>query len=373
MIKVAIIQSKLNSGGVKNVVMEYYRHIDRSNFQFDYLCDKGSNSIPYEEFERLGGKIYTVTPYKHIVRHIYDVWKILKENKYEIIHGFDNLMNVFALAPAKFCGTKVRIAENLSTGHKGETQSLIKFFLKPFATSFANYYMANGTDVGLWTFGKKKMNAGEVAIFKTIVNAQFNEFNFELRETTREKFGWNDNVVYGFIGRLAPQKNPLFLVDILKSIIAKQKNAKLAVIGWGKLEQPLLEKIKIEGLKNFVDFLGRREDIQQFYNAFDAFLLPSLYEGLPVVGLESQACGLPVFFSDEITKEASVCELGNFIPLKNNANYWANQIIEKTAANIPIRRSHSKEIAEKGYDSTRETVRLQKYYFKALKEQGVIV
>ena len=74
-----------------------------------------------------------------------------------------------------------------------------------------------------------------------------------------------------------------------------------------------------------MSWLGRREDIQQFYNAFDAFLLPSRYEGLPVVGLESQSCGLPMFFSTAVTPEASACELGHFINLDDGAAAWAEK------------------------------------------------
>lgn len=368
-IRVAIIQSKVNSGGVKNLMLEYYRHIDREKVQFDLICDKGSNSIPYEEFDRHGGRIYAVTPYKYIWKHVWDVWKVMRRNRYDVVHGFDNLMNVFALMPAYFTGTKVRIAENLSMASKGEAQNIVKTVLKPFAGSFANYLMANGTDCGIWAFGQKKYDEGKVHIFKTVINAEFNSFKKEVREKTRAEHGWQDNVVYGFIGRLAPQKNPLFLVDIMSCIVKKQPEAKLVIIGWGKMEQDLLERIKEKGLETNVDFLGRREDIQQFYNAFDAFLLPSLYEGLPLVGLEAQSCGLPVFFSSEITKEASACELASFIPLDKGAEYWADFIIEKTAANVPVRRSRAEDVIKQGYDSASESIRLQKFYFNAINEQ----
>lgn len=370
MIRVAIIQSKVNSGGVKNLMLEYYRHIDRTQVQFDLICDKGSNSIPYEEFMRLGGRIYTVTPYKYIWKHVWDVWRIMRQNRYEVVHGFDSLMNVFALMPAYFTGTKVRIAENLSMANKGEVQSIIKTILKPFAKSFANYYLACGSDCGIWAFGQKTFNEGKIHIFKTVINAKYNEYDNLLRIKTRNEFGWQDKVIYGFIGRLTPQKNPLFLAEIFKEIVKKQSNARLVVIGWGKEEEAFLRKMKEYGISDHVDFLGRREDIQQFYNAFDAFLLPSLYEGLPVVGLEAQSCGLPVFFSSEITQEASVCDLASFIPLDKGAIYWANEIIEKTQNNIPIRRGHRVDVIEKGYDSEAESARLQSFYFKCLEEQS---
>jgi glycosyltransferase involved in cell wall biosynthesis len=128
-------------------------------------------------------------------------------------------------------------------------------------------------------------------------------------------------------------------------------------------------RIKERGIENSMSWLGRREDIQQFYNAFDAFILPSIYEGLPVVGLESQSAGLPMFFSTAITPEASACELGHFIQLDAGAGVWAEKIILETTKNIPVRRSHAKEVADAGFDSHTEAEKLLQYYLNAVKEQ----
>lgn len=371
MIRVAIIQSKVDSGGVKNLVLEYYRHIDREKVQFDLICDNSSNSIPFEEFEEKGGKVYTVTPYKNIIKHTYDVWKILKTNKYEVVHGFDNLMNIFALSGAYFAGTKVRISESLTTAHMGEWKSYVKMMLRPFSKCFANYFLACGQKCGIWQFGQKTFDKGKIHIFKTVINAKHNAYNKKLREETRKKYGWENSVVYGFIGRITMQKNPSFLVDIFGEILKKQKNARLAIIGWGNMQDEILNKIKLMGIEGNVDFLGRREDIQQFYNAFDAFLLPSFYEGLPLVGLESQSAGLPVFFSSEVTEEVAVCDLSHFIPLDKGAEYWANVIVEETAKNIPQRRSHAEDVINNGFDSESEARRLQEFYFNAIREQSI--
>lgn len=370
MIRVAVIQSKVNSGGVKNLVLEYLRHIDTSNIRFDLICDRDSNSIPYDEFRKAGGQVYTVTPYINIIKHTIEVWKILRRNKYDVIHGFDNLMNVFALSGAYFAGTRVRIAESLTMAHRGELQYWIKMALKLFASWFANYYMACGEDCGRWQFGEKAFKAGRVNIFKTVINAEANAYNPALREQTRTAFGWQGKTVYGFIGRFTMQKNPLFLLDIFHEIAVRQSEAQFVLIGWGKMQQEMFDKIKSLGLADKVAFLGRREDIQQFYNAFDAFLLPSLYEGLPIVGLESQSAGLPVFFSTEVTREASACDLGRFLPLDKGAAYWAQEVIRVTQSNMPVRRSRADAIIAGGYDSKSEARRLETFYTNALKEQS---
>ena len=151
----------------------------------------------------------------------------------------------------------------------------------------------------------------------------------------------------------------------MAEIRKRQDNAQFVIIGAGDLEKQMLQKIDQVGIKDSVAWLGRREDIQQFYNAFDAFLLPSLYEGLPVVGLESQSAGLPVFFSTAVTPEASACDLGIYIPLAAGAAAWAEKIIEVTKNNMPIRRSHAKEVADAGFDSKVEADRMLNFYLDA--------
>jgi len=369
MIKVAIIGGKVHSGGKKNLILEYYRHIDKSLVQFDWICDEDSNSIPEDEIKNLGGQVYKVPPYEHICSNMHSMLKIFRENKYDVVHAWDSMMNLFPMLLAKHAGIRVRISESLSMANKRELKTFIKYCLRPFSQLGVNYMMACGKDCGIFQFGRRAYNDGKIAIFKTIINAEANAYDEELRSFTRKKFGWEDKVIYGFIGRYMAQKNPLFIVDIFNEIHKRQQNARLVLIGFGELEGELTDRVKEYGLENFVENLGRREDIKQFYNAFDAFLLPSLYEGLPVVGLEAQACGLPVFMSMEITREASVCDLVHFISLKTSAKEWAEEIICAVAKNIPIRKSHTEEVISKGYDSNAEAERLLNYYINAIKEQ----
>ena len=159
----------------------------------------------------------------------------------------------------------------------------------------------------------------------------------------------------------------LFVIDIFKSILDKEKKAKLLIIGDGNLKEAMLEKISKYGIENSVLYLGRREDIPQFYNAMDCFLLPSLYEGLPVVGVEAENCGLPMFYSTEIPRESSVCsDLGHFISLEKSADEWAEEILKATRLNMPIRRGHSAEIQAGGFCSMQEAKNLQIYYQKLI-------
>lgn len=366
MIRVAIIAGVLHSGGKRNLIMEYYRHIDKTKVQYDFICDSDSNGIPKEEIEKLGGKVYLVPPYKHIFSHLKATYKILKDNHYQVMHAFDNTLNVFPLFVGKLAGVKVRISESISKGDKNEAKTKIKLVLRRFSHWFATDFMANSIDCGVWQFGEKTYDEGNIAIFKTVINADANAFDKVLRDETRKKFGWEDKVIYGFIGRYVEQKNPLFLIDIFNSIAKKQPNAKLVMIGFGELETAMHEKIKEYGLQDRVEDLGRRDDIKQFYNAFDAFLLPSLYEGMPVVGIEAQCTGLPIFFSKNITEETTASDLAEYIGLDEEPAIWAEKIIKKTTENIPLRRSYVSEIKSAGFDSFSEAKRMQEYYINRL-------
>lgn len=369
MIRVAVIMGKMHSGGKKNLVMEYYRHIDRSKVQFDFLCDEDSNAIPVDEIEELGGRVYIITPYQNIVKNIKDIVRICKKNNYDIIHGYNGTMNVFAMFAGWRCGIPVRINESISMAHKADKKTFLKNILKPFSRCFATHYMANGEVCGRWQFGDKLYEAGKVAVFKTVIDVDKNKFDEELRANTRRELGIEDNIVIGHIGRLTAQKNTLFIIDIFIEILKKESRAKLLIIGDGELRDAMSQKIMDANIQYAVLDMGRREDIQQFYNAMDGFLLPSLYEGLPVVGIEAETCGLPTFFSKEIPIESSPCkELGCFIGLDVSATHWAEIILDKTRKNIPVRRDYSNEVKNEGFDSSIEGFKLANYYKQLLKK-----
>lgn len=371
MIKVAISVNKCDSGGQKSLVMAYMRGFDRSRLHFDLIVDSDSNSIPFEEVKALGGNVYVIPPYQKIISHMTALYKLFKRQKYDVLYAVNNTMNLFPLCVAYYCGIKVRISESLTMASPLERKkTLMKNVLRKFSHLYCNYFMANGRDCGIYQFGKKTMDAGKVSIFLTPVDAKANTYDPGLRLKTRDKFGWNDKVVYGFIARFELQKNPLFLIDIMHEIAKQSDKAHFVIIGAGSMEQQMLARIDHYGMKEKISWLGRREDIRQFYNAFDAFLLPSLYEGLPVVGIEAQAAGLPVFFSEAVTREATIGELGHFISLEKSAEEWADIVIDETEKAIPLRRGRAEELCIAGFDSVMESKRLMDYFEKAVKEQN---
>lgn len=369
MVRIAIIAGKVDSGGKKNLIMEYYRHIDRDKIQFDFICDADSQAIPRKEIESLGGRVYIIAPYQRIIKNMSDMKKIFIQNKYPVVHAYNSTMNLFPMFIAKMCGVPVRISESLSMAHEGDWKTILKKILRPMSKWFANYYMACGEDCGRWQFGNKLFDTGKVDVFKTVINTEFNAYNCDVRSKTRDEFGWRDKIVIGHIGRFTAQKNSLQMIDIFAAVARKEPRAVLCLIGDGELKEDMERKIEALGIEKQVAYLGRREDIQKFYNAMDCFILPSLYEGLPVVGLEAESCGLPMFFSTEVTKEANACELGHFISLDKSDEYWAEEILRACKENQMIRRSHATEVRHAGFDSADEAIRMQNYYFMAIDKE----
>ena len=364
MMRIAVVMGKMNSGGKKNLVMEYYRHIDRTKLQFDFICDSDSNAIPVDEIKSLGGKIYLITPYQNILKNIADMREIFKKNNYKIVHGYNNTLNVFAMLAAKQANVPVRINESISMGsNSGDWKNGIKKILKPFNKLFATNFMANGEVCGRWQFGDKLFDEGKVAVYKTVIDTIKNDYDPIVREETRRRLGLENSLVIGHIGRLTEQKNTLFLIDIFNEIQKKEPRARLLLVGDGNLKEKMLRKINEYGIENKVVYLGRTEDIQGLYNAMDCFVLPSIYEGLPVVGVEAECHGLPMFFSTAVPRESSPCkDLGLFVDLQESPTEWADVVLSHTISLSCKRTGRVKEIKDVGFDSKDQANRLLDYY-----------
>ena len=253
--RVAVIMGKMHSGGKKNLVMEYYRNIDKSKVQFDFFCDTDSNAIPQEEIEKLGGRVYRVAPYQNIFKNMSQMKAICKKNKYKIMHSYNGTMNLFSMFVGWQCGIPIRISESISMAHSADKKTILKNILKPFSKMFATNFMANGEACGRWQFGDKLFDEGKVRVFKTVINTDVNKYDESLRNATRKEYGIEENIVIGHIGRLTEQKNTLFIIDIFNALVKKEPKAKLLVIGDGNLREAMLAKIDEYGIKNSVLYL----------------------------------------------------------------------------------------------------------------------
>lgn len=330
---VAQIMGKMNGGGVEAVIMNYYRHIDRTKVQFDFIVDEDSTNIPREEIEKLGGNIILCPPYQKIRKYMKFLEKLFRDKKYRIVHSNINTLSVFPLKAAKNAGVPVRIAHSHNTSNPREIKrNLVKNVLRKFSKKYATDYFACSEAAGRYQFGDKVFDEGKVKIIPNAIDIEKFKYDPVARKKLRKEIGIkDDDFVIGHVGAFRKQKNHKFLINVFAEVKKERKNAKLVLVGQGPLRIEIEEKVKKLGLEKDVFFLGQRDDTNKLYSVFDIFCLPSLYEGLPVVGIEAQANGMPCLFSQTITKEVLINKNSMRAPLstdfyKNLTNMNRNNV-----------------------------------------------
>lgn len=364
-IRIAQIIGKWVGGGVEAVVMNYYRHIDKTKIQFDFICDSDSTNIPYDEIKKLGGRVILCPPYQKIFKYIKELKRIFKDNNYKIVHSNINALSVFPLYAAKKAGINIRIAHSHSTSNKKERKkTLVKNCLKPFSKRYATDFFSCTEHAGRWLFGDKTFNDGNVMVVNNGIDLDKYLFDEEVRIKKRKELNFkNTDIVIGHIGRFMKQKNHDFIIDVFKKLYEKNNNYKLILLGQGPLQHEIVQKVKALNLENVVFFLGQKDDANKYYQAMDLFLFPSLYEGLGMVTIEAQTSGLPCIVSTEIPQIARVSNNIKFIDLNCPIEKWVDEIISSYSKN---RKVDLKIIKESGYDIKNEAKKLERKYLELM-------
>lgn len=369
-IRVLQIVGRMERAGLETLIMNIYRNIDRKKIQFDFLCHFEEEGHYNDEIRELGGIIYEMPKIKSSTKTYY--WKIfhyLKElnqffknhKEFKIIHGHMTNTAALYMPIAKYYGVKTCIAHSHLTksrqGLTGKITSLLQLPIQQVSTD----YFACSKEAGKWLFSKDIINnSNKFRVINNAIDTDKYEYDEKEREKYRKDLNIESDFVIGHVGRFFYQKNHEFLIEIFYEIQKKEPNSKLLLIGRGKLEENIKEKVIKLGIREKVLFLGVREDISNLMQAMDVFVMPSYFEGLPVVGVEAQAAGLKCLFSDKITKEADIIGDNEFLSLEEGAKYWSEKIL-KYKSNYQ-RKSTKKIIIEKGYDIKETAKWLENYY-----------
>ena len=327
--KILEMTGSLNCAGIETLLVNVLKNIDRNKFQIDFLVVANKKYFYTDEVLQLGSKIYAY-PFKE-VHKIFIPFFFLKEifvllkNKYDVVHSHFYFSSGIILFLAWLCGVKTRIVHSHTERGMFAPKLFKNLFTKimqKMIDIFATDKVACSKEAGIALYGKNSK-------FKIVNNGvdinQF-KFNFQVRENVRKKFNIEDSFVLGHIGRFVELKNHDFMIDIFTEILKYKNNAVLLLIGEGPLEEIMKEKVKNLKIGDKVKFLGIRNDVNELYQAMDVFLLPSSFEGLPVVGIEAQTAGLPCFFSDKISKEVNIVN-SCFIDLQRGSKFWAEEIV----------------------------------------------
>lgn len=368
-IRVLQIGLTRNIGGLETYLIAQFQHLNRSNVTYDFVNITAEYEIAFkEQILKAGSRIYGVKS-RHLnpIRHYWQWIKLLHRiaPKYKaIVLNSNSLTYVFPIFLAKFFGIPLRIMHSHNTGFEqkiGFGKKLLIQFNKCLLKWGATNYFACSKLAGQWMFGHK-------AKFKVIPNAidcaQF-RYNPIQRGKIRKQLQLENNFVVGHVGRFMYQKNHEMLIQIFYEIYKQNPAARLLLIGDAVGDQSYPEKAKLLvhklGLEQAVLFLGMRKDVPQLMQAMDCFLLPSRFEGLPVVGIEAQAAGLPCFFSDTITTEVGITNLAYFLSLQNDPKKWADFILDNRQQ---VRKKTQNCIAQAGYEIDTAAKQIEKWYLE---------
>ncbi len=357
--RVLIAGITANKGGVESYIMEIYRHCDKSKLQFDFLSYEHINEEYKKEIEYLGGHVYFIpAKRKHIINHYKVLNEIFLKGKYTGVYYQCN-RKLYTLDIFKYA-KKYNVPIRAIHSHNS-TQPPMSFIEKIRSLSvecrldkYVTDRFACSDEAGKWMFGDR-----EYKVIKNAVDTSVFFYNMKTREKVRKELGLDDKLLVGTVGRLSEQKNPFYIVEIINKLCQINENIRFIHIGDGKLKEKVKEKIEEYSLRDKYLLLGLQKNVSDYMNAMDYFILPSKFEGFPIVLVEAQATGLHCMVSDNITNSCDLTGNIEFLSTDIQPQEWAERILNDIKYN---REDCSKKIIEEGYDINCISEEIQKFF-----------
>ena len=323
--KKILIINTANTGftGITSVIMNYVRKTYK-NVNYDFvLCGRVEEKFK-NELETLGTNVF-IPPCSRVKNPLgYSSWlkKLMKKNKYDVLHVHGNSGTVyFEINAAKQSKIPVRIAHSHSTSCK---YMLAHKILKPLLNRELTEAIACSDLAGKWLFTR------DYTVLQNGIDVDRFMFSQSVRDEYRKKMGLENKFVIGHIGYMDTEKNHMFLLHVFKGLVNVRPDARLLLIGDGRLRSEIEQYIEENGLTDFVQVLGKRSDVANLYQCMDVFVLPSLFEGLPVTLVEAQAAGLPCLVSDTVTRQVNISNNIQYIGINEaDTENWISAFLEK--------------------------------------------
>lgn len=366
-IRVLNLFTIMNRGGAETMVMNYYRSIDRTKVQFDFMVHRKEKGAYDDEIEAMGGRIYRMSPifptkfgkYKKELKQFFD-----EHPEYQIIHSHMSELGYFAFKEARTHGVKCLICHaHNAPNFKSETlnekiKDVMRWNFKHKIRPYTDHMFVCGMDAGKWLFGRR--NRKKFVMMNNAVDAENFRWDSNMAKHLRREWGLDGKFVICNVGRFNTQKNHSFIIDIFNLIHYQNPNAVLLLAGDGDLMERTKMKVENLGLADCVQFLGIRPDINDILLASDVFLFPSLYEGLPVTLVEAQASGIKCVISDTVPKDCLITKNIDVVPLSETTGVWADAVLKY--ADGYKRKDTYGTIAEKGFDIKENAAWLEEFY-----------
>lgn len=332
-IKVAEVVSRLESGGVESMLLNYLGHFKHpEDFDIHIITQDINDERCVKQFQDAGYTVDIVThKRKSILKNVIELYRLMHSERFNVVHAHTTLTNFYILWIARLTGAKKLISHSHNSFvSKSKVKQAIWSVLKMLNKASANIWMACGHDAGVFLYGEKAVRSGKVQILNNAIELEKYAFNPEARDRIRREYniGKTDYVI-GHVGRFMKQKNHKYLIDIFAEFNNRVPNSYLLLLGTGELEDEIHHYVNDRGLSDRVIFTGSVANVGDFYSAMDVFVLPSLYEGFPVVSIEVQAAGLPLYASDNIDRSIDVAQGAHFLSAKKEPLHWANEILKE--------------------------------------------
>jgi glycosyltransferase EpsF len=356
--RVLHIVSAMDRGGAETLIMNIYKNLDRKKVQFDFITHNTKKGDYDEEILSLGGRIFNTLSLGTLgpVKYMKELVRIMTLNHYEAVHSHTDYQSGFPALAAKISGIKRRICHSHSTNWPKGTQmkekvtlKLLKSIIKFSATSYCSCSM----EAAQFLFGKNMVDNHKVKILKNGIDLKDYEYvdqNSRYR-VQKELSLPEDTKIIGHVGRFSESKNQIFILRILKEILAEDERFVALFIGDGPLKREIEQEAERLGILHHVKFLGVRTDIPRLMKSFDVFLFPSIFEGFGIVTLEAQCAGTPCVVADTVPKTTDLgLNLLSYVSLNDGLNIW----VKKTKQACFLERPDSTKINEQfktyGYD-----------------------
>ena len=342
-------------GGIETFLLNMNRFMS-DDMIFDYVVE-GTSTIHQAAIEEKGGDVYFISPKRNMLQNIRDWKRILKEYRKTSQVVYFNMFSLAWSVPiyiAQKYGYRVIVHAHNNNLHNCGLVLKSMHAVNRFLLQYTSIVRFTNSDLSSkFFFGKKKAEM----IYNAIDTERF-AFQPDIREKMRRELEIQDKHVYGFSGRIAYQKNPLFLMEIFAEISKLDDQSTFLVCGDGDLMEQTKQKAEELGIR--VQFLGNVLNVQDYYQAMDCFILPSRFEGLGIVLIEAQCAGLPCITSAEVVPQAAkITDLLEFVPLQNGSCGWAAACVQKKDLGVS-RGKHNCDVNLSYYCIRNEAVRLQK-------------
>lgn len=365
---VLYVMDLLGNGGVERMTLQWVERIAGDEITIDFVVRDVEIQSNKEFLLKRGCRIYTMPyTYEQLIQKKRVLNKVMKEKQYDIIHVHGAVGTDFPIFMwAKKAGIPVRIAHshNAECAFRRWYAGMIHSITKKAIPIFATTFLGCSEDACKFYYGRV---SNAIVIPNGIDTAIF-RFCQTHREEMRKRYHTEDKIVYGSIGRCETQKNQEFLIEIYSEILKLQPNAKFLLVGHGSREQIIKKRVIELGLANHLIWIRQTADVDMYMSMMDVFILPSLYEGLGVVGIEAQSMGLPVLISEEAYhEEINLTRLLYKMKLKSGADRWAKKCIELSSESVIDRENYWRLIERAGYTIQSSADLLKKIYESELK------